>query len=130
MRRRQPLPRDAFALAQYRVRLLQSPSRSRWGGAFGALKSERLLLLEIERAIMAELAGRARVTPKSQRPRCGAKCRDGHPCRAPAVWDVLANAPRNGRCRMHGGGSTGPRTPEGRARALRNLSQFRPLTPK
>jgi hypothetical protein len=42
-------------------------------------------------------------------PRCGATCkRTGQPCRGPAM--------RNGRCRMHGGASTGPRTPEGRER--------------
>jgi hypothetical protein len=41
-------------------------------------------------------------------PRCGARTRMGCPCRAPAM--------RNGRCRMHGGKSTGPRTEEGRAR--------------
>ena len=52
-------------------------------------------------------------------PRCGARTRrpapapgldpgadpGGHPCRAPAML--------NGRCRMHGGKSTGPRTREG-----------------
>jgi len=38
-------------------------------------------------------------------PRCGAKTRKGTPCQAPAM--------KNGRCRMHGGKSTGPRTPEG-----------------
>ena len=41
-------------------------------------------------------------------PRCGAKNRAGCPCRAPAM--------KNGRCRMHGGLSTGPRTEDGRAR--------------
>ena len=41
-------------------------------------------------------------------PRCGAKARSGLPCRAPAM--------KNGRCQMHGGKSTGPRTAEGRAR--------------
>jgi hypothetical protein len=43
-------------------------------------------------------------------PRCGAKTRAPRsgPCRAPAM--------KNGRCRMHGGKSTGPRTEEGRAR--------------
>lgn len=34
--------------------------------------------------------------------RCGAKTRRGTPCQSPAM--------RNGRCRMHGGASTGPRT--------------------
>src|SRR6185312_90995 len=41
-------------------------------------------------------------------PRCGAHTRQGCPCRGPAM--------RNGRCRMHGGKSTGPRTAEGLAR--------------
>jgi len=40
-------------------------------------------------------------------PRCGAQTRSGDCCRQPAM--------RNGRCRMHGGLSTGPRTAEGRA---------------
>jgi len=42
-------------------------------------------------------------------PRCGAKTRKGTPCRAPAM--------ANGRCRMHGGKSTGPRTKEGLERS-------------
>jgi len=42
-------------------------------------------------------------------PRCGAKTRKGTPCKAPAM--------ANGRCRMHGGKSTGPRTPEGLERS-------------
>lgn len=37
--------------------------------------------------------------------RCGAKTRRGTPCQAPAM--------KNGRCRLHGGKSTGPKTPEG-----------------
>jgi hypothetical protein len=41
-------------------------------------------------------------------PRCGAHTRAGGGCRQPAM--------KNGRCRMHGGLSTGPRTAEGRAR--------------
>ena len=31
----------------------------------------------------------------------------------------------NIRCRLHGGFSTGPRTPEGKAKALKNLKQYR-----
>jgi hypothetical protein len=38
-------------------------------------------------------------------PRCGARTRAGTPCRSPAM--------PNGRCRMHGGRSTGPRTLDG-----------------
>jgi len=53
---------------------------------------------------------------KRERPRCGARCRDGSPCQAPAVWDRRLDGPVNGRCRMHGGLSTGPKTEEGRQR--------------
>ena len=49
------------------------------------------------------------------RVRCGAKRRrDGQPCEALSV-------PGKRRCKWHGGCSTGPRTPEGRARALARL---------
>jgi hypothetical protein len=50
--------------------------------------------------------GKAQATP-----RCGAKRRDGVSCTSPVM--------KNGRCRMHGGKSTGPRTPEGLERARR-----------
>lgn len=43
--------------------------------------------------------------------RCGAKTRCGQPCQSPSM--------RNGRCRMHGGKSTGPKTPDGRERSRR-----------
>lgn len=45
--------------------------------------------------------------------RCGARTRSGGSCKGPAM--------PNGRCRMHGGPSTGPRTSEGieRIRASR-----------
>jgi hypothetical protein len=45
-------------------------------------------------------------------PRCGARTRAGCACRQPAM--------ANGRCRFHGGKSTGPRTETGRARARSN----------
>ena len=41
----------------------------------------------------------------SKAPRCGAKNRRGTACQCPAM--------RNGRCRLHGGLSTGAKTPEG-----------------
>ena len=41
---------------------------------------------------------------------CGARTRSGPGCRGLAM--------ENGRCRMHGGGSTGPRTPEGLAKLV------------
>jgi hypothetical protein len=43
--------------------------------------------------------------------RCGARTRSGVKCKAPAM--------SNGRCRMHGGKSTGPRTSEGLERMRR-----------
>ena len=66
-----------------------------------------------------------KTTPKSLRPQCGAKTRAGGKCKATPVWDKSNNKPKNGRCRMHGGLSTGARTPEGKLRALANLRQFK-----
>lgn len=52
------------------------------------------------------------------RKNCGARTkRDGKPCQAKAM--------RNGRCKWHGGMSTGPRSAVGKRRALANLKQFR-----
>ena len=45
-------------------------------------------------------------------PRCAARTRSGRPCKAPAIRGKR-------RCRMHGGKSTGPRTPEGLERSRR-----------
>ena len=42
-------------------------------------------------------------------PRCGARTRSGKPCRSAAMKNRR-------RCRLHGGLSTGPHTPEGLAR--------------
>jgi hypothetical protein len=55
---------------------------------------------------------RANLDRANRAPRCGARRRsDGAPCRKAAM--------RNGRCDLHGGRSTGPRTPEGLARSRR-----------
>lgn len=83
-------------------------------GVWEAVALERLLWrLEWE----AERARKEfKRPPKRERPRCGAKTRKGTPCQAPAVWLPGEPAPRNGRCRLHGGLSTGPKTPEGKAR--------------
>ena len=55
---------------------------------------------------------RAHLDKAHAAPRCGAKRRDGGSCTSPAM--------PNGRCRMHGGLSTGPRTAEGLARSRRS----------
>jgi hypothetical protein len=48
-------------------------------------------------------------------PRCGAKTRRGTSCQRPAMT--------NGRCRLHGGLSTGPKTPEGVERIRRSRTK-------
>lgn len=53
-----------------------------------------------------------------RRPCGAARRRDGKPCRA-------LNVAGRRRCRWHGGLSTGPRSDEGRLRALANLKQYR-----
>lgn len=45
---------------------------------------------------------------------CGARSSSGKACRMTALFP-------NGRCIWHGGKSTGPTSPEGRARSLENL---------
>jgi len=55
---------------------------------------------------------RERLALANASPRCGARRRDGERCRGAAM--------PNGRCRMHGGPSTGPRTPEGLERSRRS----------
>src|SRR5262245_9673548 len=52
------------------------------------------------------------MNPMHSGPRCGARTRQGRTCMAPAIKGKR-------RCRMHGGKSTGPRTPEGLKRSRR-----------
>ena len=47
---------------------------------------------------------------RSRKKKCSARTRSGAPCQAPGNG-------RGDRCKLHGGKSTGPRTPEGRERA-------------
>ncbi len=54
--------------------------------------------------------------PKEQRPRCGAKTRSGAPCKAQALT--------SGRCRLHGGLSTGARSRAGKQRQKAAASAF------
>lgn len=49
---------------------------------------------------------------------CGAKNRKGLPCQSLQTY-------KNGRCKFHGGLSTGPKTPEGMARTLAGLRSWR-----
>ncbi len=83
--------------------------------AIAGLLAAALERRQAERLRERREAGHPRI-PKRARPRCGAKTRAGPPCQAPAVWDNVAKKPRNGRCQMHGGLSTGPKRRIGRER--------------
>ena len=89
---------------------------------------EPLRLKDYERAIRGPMriwyepkTETYRMTDKPRRKdlsRCGARRKyDGKPCQAKAL--------SNGRCKYHGGLSTGPKTLEGKRRALQNLRQYR-----
>jgi len=57
-----------------------------------------------------------KVERRCDRPLCSARCRDGHACKAKAVVNPKTDKPVNGRCRMHGGLSTGAKSEEGKAK--------------
>jgi len=68
----------------------------------------------------AQAAGRyVRSCPKYLRGvTCGVRKKDGSQCRSTTLR-------ANGRCKFHGGASTGPRSEAGRARAVENLKLSR-----
>lgn len=75
--------------------------------------------------VSAEWAARSYSHPPPQHPpfpddlrglACGAKTRTGTPCKLTAIY-------KNGRCKFHGGLSTGPTTAEGKAKAAANGNQ-------
>jgi len=49
---------------------------------------------------------------------CGAKTRAGTPCKMTAIYE-------NGRCKLHGGLSTGPKTKEGKKRSSMNAKKHK-----
>jgi hypothetical protein len=51
---------------------------------------------------------------------CGARTRAGTPCKRNDVY-------WNGRCKLHGGLSTGPRTAAGKAKVAQNARKRRPV---
>lgn len=57
------------------------------------------------------------VTKKNPTLVCGAM-KGGKPCKQPA--GAGTSHPGYGRCRLHGGNNTGPKTPEGKARSIAN----------
>ena len=69
----------------------------------------RKIIFSIKKEISKEIK-----LPKDLREKCCAKTRKGTPCKAPSVWDGLTERTRNGRCKLHGGKYTGPRTEAGK----------------
>jgi len=85
-----------------------------------AIRSEARLAQELEALGIDEHKAR-RAAAKAVRFGCGlcmAKNRRGLPC-------IALGSGAGGRCRFHGGLSTGPKTPEGRQRALQALARGR-----
>ena len=64
---------------------------------------------KVNHAELIEAGMATRFGPNWPGRRCLAKTRQGTPCRNPAIKGP-------GRCKLHGGKSTGPRTAAGRAR--------------
>lgn len=92
---------SAVGVRQRKQRDLQRHERARRGEDRIPLSSETL-------AALHRAGVRVRIRLRSGRKLCGARTRKGHACRCLAL--------KNGRCRLHGGLSTGPRTSEGWAR--------------
>lgn len=69
-------------------------------------------------------SGRDPKVPRNGKGACNAKTRKGTSCKAPPVWDKSRDEVRNGRCKLHGGLSTGPKTEVGRE-AIRLSNQRR-----
>ncbi len=68
------------------------------------------------------VAEASRIIAAHDRLKCGARTRKGTPCRAPGNG-------AGGRCKLHGGKSTGPRTKKGKEAArlavVRRWSRYR-----
>lgn len=69
----------------------------------------RGFVLDVPRYRYELAVGTPKKTPRSEIPGCGAKTRKGTPCQARAIEG-------KGRCRNHGGMSSGPKTEAGRER--------------
>jgi len=104
-RKRQDLLRRAEEITDEELAEMLAVDDPELEAAAEALEAERLRRLA------------RKVARMSRRERCGAKSkRTGKPCQQ---W-----AMPNGRCRLHGGLSTGPRTPEGRERIREAMRRY------
>lgn len=96
--------------------------RARIGGADGMTRADHYRALMAEAGALARdlrnapaFAASIKVLAEMNKLSCDARTRGGHPCRRTDLAD-------NGRCRFHGGASTGPKTQAGKDRARANLS--------
>src|SRR5262249_52258026 len=110
-----PMTREAGGMPRKSVERLLEQSMEQ---GFDTLTAEERLRLSMAMARADDTCRPYHVLFKRELPLCGARCRDGHPCQARATRDAETGCyVRNGRCRIHGGLSTGPRTAEGRRRS-------------
>lgn len=86
----------------------------------GDHEGAQLAIKRFQRYLKKNLPTHPARPPKSDRPRCGAMTRKGTSCKMAAVWLPGDTQPRNGRCRIHGGLSTGPNTAAGKAAVAEN----------
>ena len=74
-----------------------------------------------------EVLRNVKVKPPPLPPRddgyCGARTRAGTPCKSRTIY-------QSGRCKLHGGMSTGPKTAEGKARSALNGRVPKKRTPR
>jgi hypothetical protein len=99
--------RDLDALLIQRFRQIDAAAR----------EAEELQRRLIAAGVDPEVAGRA-ADKAFHHPLCLAKTRKGTPC-------LCLGDGRGGRCKLHGGMSTGPKTAEGKRRALEALRRYR-----
>ncbi|MHB8160595.1 MAG: HGGxSTG domain-containing protein [Thermoleophilia bacterium] len=86
----------------------------------GDHEGAQLAIKRYQRLLKKNLPTHQARPPKSDRPRCGAMTRKGKPCMMAALWLPCETQPRNGKCRLHGGLSTGPNTAAGKAAIVQN----------
>lgn len=114
--------------AEEDVATLERAQVGRMASSWGNLAQEARQLINAQRSIPGKRARAAGTTRAGltqsyagdDPARCNAKCsnRGGRPCRA-------LKLPGKKRCKWHGGLSTGPRTPEGKAKCRERLAALR-----
>jgi hypothetical protein len=87
--------------------------RAELGIVFDFGTEEKTTLVGGKLVTVAAFKWRQLPTPVSERPLCGARTKAGTPCRRRVA--IKASGDWGKRCSKHGGLSTGPKTPEGRA---------------